>query len=443
MTKKVLKSNYVPQEWQAEIHQNLKRFNVLVVPRQAGKTTLSINELLFQALQCDRRRPQYAYLAPEKAQAKKIAWGNFKDYASFIPDIKFNEAELKITFTNIHGHETTIYIEGADNPDRLRGLYLDGIILDEIAQMPESIWHKVLVPTISTRDGWVIFIGTPSGRNLFYRLYVQATEDDSGIWYSKKWEGSALVESGLSSTYTKEFLATQKDLIDEEAFLQEYETSWDAAVKGAYYGKTLAMLRNNGSIGFYPHNPRVPVITSWDLGSNDATAIWFAQQEDGLIKIIDYYEEQGATIQFHTNNILNKPYKYDYHIFPHDVYQTHWGQGRTRIDQLKDALGGSKIKVLPKLPVIDGINAVRVFLQTCKFNAKMVDKGLDALFLYRSDYKDNVGVFQQVPKHDWTSHAADSFRYLATGMKRFKSDIMFNNEINPKFMQYEDFNPLD
>jgi len=160
MTKKVLKSNYVPQEWQAEIHQNLKRFNVLVVPRQAGKTTLSINELLFQALQCDRRRPQYAYLAPEKAQAKKIAWGNFKDYASFIPDIKFNEAELKITFTNIHGHETTIYIEGADNPDRLRGLYLDGIILDEIAQMPESIWHKVLVPTISTRDGWVIFIGT-------------------------------------------------------------------------------------------------------------------------------------------------------------------------------------------------------------------------------------------------------------------------------------------
>jgi len=82
-------------------------------------------------------------------------------------------------------------------------------------------------------------------------------------------------------------------------------------------------------------------------------------------------------------------------------------------------------------------------LQTCKFNAKMVDKGLDALFLYRSDYKDNVGVFQQVPKHDWTSHAADSFRYLATGMKRFKSDIMFNNEINPKFMQYEDFNPLD
>lgn len=445
MSKKILKSPYTPQQWQAEIHTSLKRFSVLVVPRQAGKTTLSINELLFKALQCDKPRPQYMYLAPEKSQAKKITWASFKDHASFIPDIKFNEAELKITFKNIYGRDTVIYVEGADDPHRLRGLHLDGIILDEVAQMPESLWSTVLIPTLSTRKGWVIFIGTPSGRNIFYRLFNQASMDASGLWFAKLWTGTSLVESGLSSTYTAEFLEEQRMLVnDDEAFQQEYECSWDAAIKGAYYGKTLNMLRGSGCIGMYPHNPKLPVVTAWDLGSNDATAIWFAQQDGDILRVIDYYEDTGATIQHHTNNILNKPYKYDYHIFPHDVHQTHWGQGRTRIDQLKDALGASKIRILPKLPVIEGINAVRIFLANCRFNESMVQKGLDALFLYRSDYKDNVGVFQQVPKHDWTSHAADSFRYLATGMRKFKSDIMRPDwSVDPKFLQYEDFNPLD
>ena len=155
-----------------EVHDVLEshRFVVLVAHRRFGKTVLSVNHLLKQALLCQRERGSYAYVAPLRNQAKSIAWQYLKHYSAPIPGRMVNESELIIALPN----GANIRLFGADNPDALRGLYFDGVILDEVAQMKPEVWEEIVQPALADRMGWALFIGTPKGINLFSRLYDDA-----------------------------------------------------------------------------------------------------------------------------------------------------------------------------------------------------------------------------------------------------------------------------
>jgi hypothetical protein len=172
---------YVPRDWQAEVHLNLKRFSVLVCHRRAGKTVLAVMQLIHKALFIRRDSGRFAYIAPYTRQAKAIAWPYIKRYGLMIPDCRINESELYIQFRN--GSQIRIY--GADNPDSLRGIYLDGVVLDEVAQLRPETWQDVLRPALTDRQGWALFIGTPAGQNLFSTLYYRARLDPE--WYAKLW----------------------------------------------------------------------------------------------------------------------------------------------------------------------------------------------------------------------------------------------------------------
>ena len=179
---------YSPRPLQRLIHEELKRWNVIVCHRRFGKTVFAINELIKQCLTSDKERPRYAYLAPTYKQAKTIAWDYLQHYSRAIPGITINQAELRIDYPN-EGH---IQLFGCDNPDALRGLYLDGAVLDEYAQMPSSLFGEVLRPALSDRKGWAIFIGTPKGKNAFYDLYSNAEKHDT--WFTKVYPAS---ETGI------------------------------------------------------------------------------------------------------------------------------------------------------------------------------------------------------------------------------------------------------
>lgn len=157
-----------------EVHKALEthRFIVLVAHRRFGKTVLSINHLIKQALLCKKERGMYAYVGPFRTQAKVVAWDYLKHYSAPIPGRKVNEGELSISLLS----GATIRVFGADNPDALRGLYFDGIILDEVAQMKPEVWSEIVQPALTDRQGWALFIGTPKGINLFSDLYEQAAE---------------------------------------------------------------------------------------------------------------------------------------------------------------------------------------------------------------------------------------------------------------------------
>ncbi len=163
---------YRPRFPQDEIHKQLEthRFCVLVAHRRLGKTVLSVNHLIKRAITDRKERGMYAYLAPFRNQAEQIAWGYLKHYTSQIPATSINEQKLSILLPN----GATIRIFGADNPDALRGLYFDGVVIDEVAQIKPTLWGEVIRPALADRKGWAAFIGTPKGINLFSQIYDQA-----------------------------------------------------------------------------------------------------------------------------------------------------------------------------------------------------------------------------------------------------------------------------
>ena len=175
---------YKPRKlWKEVIHPALDQRNraVLVCHRRFGKTVGAINELIKKAVQNKLRSPQYAYIAPYRNQAKRIAWNYLLYYTGNVPDRKVNSSDLYVElpsrFRNSPG--ARIYVMGADYPDALRGMYLDGVILDEFAQMRPELYGEVLVPALSDRNGFVYIIGTPKGQNAFYERYLTALKDDS------------------------------------------------------------------------------------------------------------------------------------------------------------------------------------------------------------------------------------------------------------------------
>lgn len=169
-----------------EVHKLLdsRRFVVLVAHRRFGKTVLAVNHLIKAALTCGQPRGHFAYVAPHRNQAKNVAWGYLKHFTARIPNLKINESELSISLPAAGG-QSTIRIFGADNPDALRGLYFDAVVLDEVAQMKPEVWEEIIQPALADRQGSALFIGTPKGINLFSRQYHYALDEaarGSTVW---------------------------------------------------------------------------------------------------------------------------------------------------------------------------------------------------------------------------------------------------------------------
>lgn len=396
---------YKPRELQLSLHDNLKRWNVVVCHRRFGKTVFAINELLKQCLTCDKERPRYAYLAPTYKQAKTIAWDYLTHYSRPIPGIKINQSELRIDYPN----EGRIQLFGCDNPDALRGLYLDGCILDEYAQMPSSLFGEVIRPALSDRKGFAIFIGTPKGKNAFYELFHNAEKLDE--WMTATYKAS---ESGLID---EEELKDARDIMTEEEYEQEYECSWSAAIRGAVYGKELATAYRDKRVGFVPIEPAIEVHTFWDLGISDAMSIWFVQAVGKEIRLINYYQNNSEGMQHYINYLeefkRTHNIRYGEHFAPHDIEVRELTSGKSRKDTAREM--GINFRTVPQHKVADGLEASRKLFSRLWIDETRCSYGLECLSQYRFEYDDKKGVFRANPVHDWSSHCADAFRQIAMG----------------------------
>lgn len=381
------------------MHRERKRFNLFVCHRRFGKTVSAINELIHGALTCKKERPRFAYIAPYYKQAKQIAWDYLKHYARPIPGITINESELRVDFPN--GARVTLY--GADNPDSLRGIYLDGCVIDEPAQCPRSLYGEVVRPALTDRMGWSIFIGTPKGHDHFYDLHQEASKDDA--WLVKVFRAS---ETGI---IPEEELAEARRQMSESEYEQEFECSFTAAVQGAYYAQELAQARKDGRVRPFGIETGIPIHTVWDLGMDDYTAIIFYQNVAREVRIVDFYEANGEGLSHYAKVLQDKGYLYGDHWLPHDVEVKELGTGKSRKESLEAM--GLRVQTGPRLPVEDGIEAARKLFAMCWFRESTVMPLVDHLQLYRRVWDDRLGVFRDRPVHDLHSHAADAFRYLA------------------------------
>ena len=165
---------YRPRAWQADCHRARRRFTVLALHRRAGKTELALRQLLDSALRFDQPLGLFLYVAPLLKQAKVIAWSRLKQIVAPLVEHRLaevNESELRII---LQPSGASIRIFGADNPDSMRGLRVDGVVLDEVADIRPETWREVLQPALADRLGWAMFIGTPHGINLFSDLFFNA-----------------------------------------------------------------------------------------------------------------------------------------------------------------------------------------------------------------------------------------------------------------------------
>lgn len=400
---------YLPRKVWLPFHNSKDRWRVAVAHRRAGKTVALINECIRGALTCSLPSPRFSYIAPFLNQSKAIAWDYLKHYAGAIPGTTFNESELRADLPN--GGRVRLY--GADNPDALRGLYHDGAILDEFGDMDPSVWTEVVRPALSDRHGWAAFAGTPRGKNTFYDLRNRGLKGDPhwATWVLKASETGLLSASDLKDA---------RDSMDESTYAREYECDFDASIEGAYYLKEMAKAEEDKRICRVPIEPTIKVDTWWDLGIDDATAIWFVQDVGQERRIIDYLEVSGEGLPAIAKRLDAKDYRYGRHILPHDAEARELGTGVSRVETLS-ALGVRNVDIIPQQEVADGINAVRLMLSRCWFDAERCERGIEALKQYRREWDGKRQVWRERPLHDWASHAADAFRYGALSRPVIKS----------------------
>lgn len=364
--------------------------------RRCGKTIASINHLQRDALRIPESK--WAYIAPTYKQAKAIVWDEIKKYSRVIPGIQYNESELTVIYPN--GSKIRLY--GSDNPDSLRGIALWGVIFDEYSQQPANIFTEIIAPALADHQGYAIWIGTPKGKNDFYELYQKSLKNDT-------WD-SILLKASETKIIQESELDIQRLNMSEDEYNQEFECSFEAAVKGAYYAKELEQARKDERITLVPYDKFAPVMTAWDIGYNDSTAIIFFQKIRNEIRVIDYYENSGESLEHYVKVLREKEYNYLIHYLPHDARAKSMQTGYSIEEVLSKQ--GLKVDVLPQESILAGINAVRMTFNRIWIDKIKCEKLLNALSQYQKEWDEKRGEFKDRPLHDWTSHGSDAFRYM-------------------------------
>lgn len=405
-----ISTGYTPRPLQQKLHREMKRFNVLALHRRFGKTVFAVNEAIDRALTCEHKNPQVVYLCPFYSQAKRVAWDMAVGFTQMIPGVEYNLQELRIDIPRPHlGDRARIMLLGADSSDSLRGMYLDGCILDEYATMNPEVFPKVIRPALADRKGWAIFCSSVSGINHFSDLFERASKDPE--WYTAIYKAS---ETGI---IPQEELEAAKREMSDDAYRAEFECDWSAAITGAYYGKIISELESKtpSQICAVPYDPSTGVIAAWDLGIGDTTAIWMLQRVGREIHVIDCLEMSGVELEWFVKKLKAKPYVFDEMLLPHDAEARELGSGKTRLETLRKLWSNVRWTVVPRQSVDDGIHAVRSILPMCWFDKEKTADGLRALKSYQKKFDSKNKIYIDKPLHDWASNYADAFRMFAMG----------------------------
>lgn len=415
-TKIRLPHDFSPRDYQVPLlgamDDGYKRA-VAVWHRRAGKDLTVINHI---AREMYRRVGAYYYFFPTYKQAKKVIWNGMardgRKFTDYIPQelrVKTNDSDMLIQTEN----GSIFQLIGTDNIDAVMGANPVGCVFSEWSLQNPAAWDYIR-PILAENNGWAIFIYTPRGKNHGWTT-LQTARAYPDVWYSE------VLDVETTQAIDKETLEQERAEIirkdgNDALYQQEYMCSFDVPIQGAYYAQQLMVADKEGRITSVPYEEQVPVHTAWDLGIDDSMTIWFFQIVGREIHFIDYYENYGEGINFYIKHLQKKPYIYDRHFAPHDIKVRELGTGKSRYEVAKNL--GIDFEVGRKLPIDDGIQAVRSVLSRCWFDEKKCEQGLSALRSYHKEWDDNNQVFKNKPLHDWSSHGADAFRTFAVGYKK-------------------------
>lgn len=398
--------------------------------RRAGKDLLCINLCAKKSVE---RIGLYWHGFPTYSQGRKIAWeGMTKDGRKFLDHFPAESIERKRddTMTIDFKWGSRYQVVGFDDPDRLVGANPVGVIFSEWSLCNKAVWNFIQ-PILAENGGWAFFIFTPRGHNHAHEMYQNALKDPlwfvqvlgvKDTYYYKKTDRVR----DERPVYVSRPVVTEEDIaqavkegMPEDLVDQEFHVSFDAPIVGSYYGRLMKLALDQGRLGNYPFDPRLPVWTHWDIGIGDQTSIWFTQFHFTEIRIIDYLANSGEGLPYYIRKLREKAdelgYMYEGHNAPHDIEVREFTNGKSRLETARNL--GLRFKVIPRGDVPTGIDAVRAILPRCYFNLDTCGKGIEALRQYKKAWNEEADCFSDSPLHDWCSHPADAFRTMAMGMR--------------------------
>lgn len=412
-----LPNGWEPREYQKGLWQYLEhggRRADVAAHRRWGKDDVALH---FAATRMVVRPAMYWHMLPEAAQARKAIWdavnphtGRKRIDEAFPHELRkrTRDQEMQIEFRN----GATWQVVGSDNYNSLVGSAPAGIVFSEWSLAKPQAW-TYMRPILAENDGWAIFIWTPRGRNHATTAFEAREQDPE--WFTLRSPANRTgVFSEQQLEQEKAELIAENGREDGEAmFRQEYLVDFDAATPGAYFGSMLREAQDDRRISRVPYDPALKVETSWDLGIDDYTSIWFFQQVGREVRAIDYFETSGEGLQSIVREaIAGKPYVYGAHHLPHDVMVRELGAGgRSRYETLQ-GLGLNNISVGVATDPEDRINAARQVIPVTWFDAEKCAVGLERLRRYRKRWNRSLNAYVG-PLHDSASHGADAFGEFA------------------------------
>lgn len=412
MTDLTIPNDWTPRPYQLPVLRYLQRTPraraVCVWHRRAGKDSFSLN---YAAIAAHQQVGVYWHMLPAATQARKVIWDGIDKAGRRMIDQAFppqlrkstNNHEMKIEFLNGSIWQAV----GSDNYDSLIGTNPRGVIFSEYAVANPRAWDY-LRPILAENEGWAIFISTPRGANHFHKLHKVAQSNDN--WFSE------LLTATDTNAFPPEVIEEERATgMPEDMIQQEYFCSFDGGMEGAFFTREMTDLFNNRHYPI-PHDPASPVMTVWDIGVRDATAILILQRhpQTGNPVLIDYYEDRNKGLAHYISWLRNQRYIYHCHYAPHDIEQREFTTASTRRETASRL--GIEFDVTPNLPLAEGLQATRDFLNILHVNsspdvAEQINRWRECLSAYKRVYDPVRAVYSDKPEHGWASHAADATRY--------------------------------
>lgn len=415
----ILPNNWNPRWYQKPLWRYLEQGGKRVYEvahRRWGKDDVCLHWTATAAM---TRPANYWHMLPEQSQARKAIWAAVNPHTgirrideAFPPEIRKRTLENEMVIEFVNG--SIWQVLGSDNYNSYVGSPPAGVVLSEWALADPQAW-AYLMPILEENGGWAFFITTPRGRNHAKRFYEAAQRDAE--WFAEK-----SVASQTNVFKPEQLAKIRNTLIDqygkdegEAKFEQEYECSFDAALPGAYYGREMNAAENEGRISGVPYDPQHPVFAIFDIGHGDSEAIIFMQMVGREPRIIDYHESSGQHVPFYAKLLKEKPWPQPLLILPHDGANGA-AQGESCEKQFKEH--GFTVRVLERADVDTGIKLARGLLSQIWIDKIKCERLVDCLRNYHREWDEKNKIFRPTPKHDWSSHASDAFRYLAMAHKK-------------------------
>lgn len=418
--------NWAPRNYQMPLWDYMMGGGTRAVSvwhRRTGKDLTAVN---ICAVKLCQRVGLYWHLLPTYNQGRKTVWdGMTRDGRKFIDHLPMemasgvNNTEMKVTFEN-----GSIYqVVGSDNPDRLVGTNPVGVILSEYSLQDPRAWNYIR-PILAENKGFALFLYTPRGYNHGHRLYRMAVENPS-------WHAELLTADDTHVLTPEDIEEERRAGMPEEMIQQEFYCSFSSALMGSYFGTAMTQARAEDRVGDFPYDPLLGTITAWDLGMADQTVVIFAQEHQGSLRIIDCYANSGEGLPHYVNELKRLDYVYDRHHGPHDIRVRDLSTGRSRYEVAQSL--GLRLEPVAKLPLEDGIEAIRSLLPRIYWNrTRRTETLIEAVEQYRREWDERSQCFRERPIHDWCSDFVDALRTLAVGMRARR-----NTQELPTHAQYE------